>query len=390
MVSRFGQGTGAAMTSPAALALITLLFPGDRERARALGIWGAIAVLGGTTGLVISGALTGLASWRWIFFINLPVATLAMVLIPRLVAESRAGRPARLDVPGAILGTSALVSLVYGLLEAAASGWAMAGSTVAFVLAAVLAVSFIVVEARAPEPLVPRSLLSSRVRIVANGTSLLFTAVFFAMSFLLMLHLQTVLGYRPLTAGIAYLPYGAGILAGVAVSSVAVRRIGVRWTLVTAFLVAASGLVLLTGVSPSDGYAADVLPGMLLAAFGLGLGFPALTVAAVAGTTKEDAAIGSAVLNTVQQVGGAVGVSVLVGLAVRRSGALTAGGIDPMRALTEGFSHAFIVGATLLALGAALVATLLTKVRQRRPSPRQISAQPCWTRSRTQPTRELP
>lgn len=356
VVGRFGQGTGAAMTSPAALALITLLFPGERERARALSIWGASAGLGGTTGLVISGALTGLASWRWIFFVNLPIAALALVLIPRLVAESRARQPERLDVAGAVLGTAALVSLVYGLLEAAATGWGRTGTTVPLVLAAALAGAFAAVEARAPAPLVPRSFLASRVRVLANAISLPFTAAFFSMSFLLMLHMQTVLGYDPLTAGLAYLPYGAGILIGVAVSSVALPRIGVRATLVSAFLVAAAGLLLLAGVSPDDHYATDVLPGLLVAALGSGVGFAALTVAAMTGTTRDDAALGSAVLTTVQQVGGAVGLSVLAGLAVQRSESL-APRTEPLRALTEGYSLAFSVAAALLALGAALAVT---------------------------------
>lgn len=359
VAGRFVQGTGAAMTSPAALALITLLFPGERERARALGIWGASAGLGGTAGLVISGVLTGLASWRWVFFINLPVAAIALVLVPWLVAKSPGGHAARLDVPGAGLGTGALVFLVYGLLAAADTGWGGVGSTVSLVLAAGLAVAFLVVEARAPEPLVPRSLLASRVRAVANGTSLLFTAAFFSMSFLAMLHLQTVLGYGPLAAGIAYLPYGAGILAGVTIAAVAVPGFGLRWTLGTAFLAAAGGLLLLSGVSPDDGYLTGVLPGLVVAAVGSGVGFAALAAAAVSGTTERNAGLGSAVLSTVQQVGGAVGLSVLVGLAVSRSDALVAGGMDPLLATTEGFSLAFTIGAALLAVGALLAVTLL-------------------------------
>ncbi|MEV0698819.1 MFS transporter [Saccharopolyspora sp. NPDC050389] len=219
VAGRFAQGAGAAMASPAALALITLLFPGSEERARALGIWGGIAGLGGTAGLVISGALTGLASWRWIFLINLPIAFAALVLLPRLVAESRAARPGRVDVPGAVLGTGAVVSLVYGLLQTAESGWGDMAAAGPLALAAVLAVLFVAVESRAAEPLIPLSFLAFRIRAVANGASLLFSAAFYAMAFLLMLHLQTVLGYQPLTAGLAYLPYGAGMLAGLWLSS---------------------------------------------------------------------------------------------------------------------------------------------------------------------------
>ncbi|MFE5843015.1 MFS transporter [Streptomyces niveus] len=355
---RFVQGAGAAMASPAALALIALLFPGTEERTKAFGLWGGIAGLGGTAGLVISGALTGLASWRWIFLINLPVALAALVLLPRLVPESRAERAVRLDVPGAVLGTGALVALVYGLLRAGESGWGDTAAVGPLVLAVFLAVAFLVVESRTAEPLVPLSFLSYRFRAVANGATLLFSAAMYAMAFLLMLHLQTVLGYRPLAAGLAYLPYGGGILAGMWLSSRAVIRLGMRPTLVIGFLTSAAGLLLLSGVAPSDGYASGVLPGMLLTSLGCGLSLPALTVAALTGTTEEDAGLGSAVLSSVQQVGGAVGVAVLVALATRRGEDLAARG-DAAHAATEGFSLALTVTAVLLALGAVLIAALL-------------------------------
>ncbi|MGP4026552.1 MFS transporter [Actinomadura sp. 3N407] len=356
MAGRFAQGAGAAMAGPAALSLITLLFPGSGERARALGIWAGIAGLGGTAGLVISGALTGLVSWRWIFLINLPVAVLAPAVLPRLVAESRAAHRARLDVPGAVLGTGAVLALVYGLLQAGETGWGDAGVILPMLLAAVLAASFLAVERRAVEPLVPLPFLAFRTRAVANAATLLFSAAFFAMAFLLMIHLQTVLGYGPLTAGVAYLPYGVGILAGMWLSSRAVTSLGARRTLVTSFLIGSAGLLLLSGVAPGDGYASGVLPGMLVTSLGCGLALPALTVAAVTGTTGEDAGLGSAVFSSVQQVGGAVGVAVLVSLAARRGGSVSA---DPLRAATEGFSFALTVAAALLVLGAVLIAVLL-------------------------------
>lgn len=360
VAGRFVQGAGAAMASPAALALITLLFPGTEERAKAFGIWGGIAALGGTTGLVISGALTGLASWRWIFLINLPVALAALVLLPRLVPESRAGRADHLDVPGAVLGTGALVSLIYGLLRTGEPGWGDAAAVGPLVLAVFLAVTFVAVEARTAEPLVPLSFFSLRFRAVANGATLLFSAAMYAMAFLLMVHLQTVLGYRPLTAGLAYLPYCAGILTGMWLSSRAVIRLGVCPALVISFLISAGGLLLLSGVAPNDGYASGVLPGMLVTSLGCGLSLPALTVAALTGTDEEDAGLGSAVLSSVQQVGGAVGVAVLVALASRRGNA-PATQENPLRAATDGFSLALTVAAAFLALGAVLIATLLGK-----------------------------
>ncbi|MEV5976641.1 MFS transporter [Streptomyces sp. NPDC052114] len=358
VLGRFVQGGGAAMASPAALSLITLMYTGAEERAKAFGIWGAIAGLGGTMGLVISGALTGFTSWRWIFLINLPVAAVALVLVPRLVAESRSPQRARLDVPGAVLGTAAVLSLVFGLLQAGETGWGDVTVVVPLILAVVLAAAFLTVEARTADPLVPLPFMASRTRAVAQVTSLLFSAAFYAMAFLLMLHMQSVLGYGPLKAGFAYLPYGAGILTGMWLASRASARFGMRWTLVVGFLLSAAGLLLLSGASPEDSYVTGVLPGVLVASLGGGLSLPTLTVAAVTGTTEENAGLGSAILTSVQQVGGAVGLSVLVALAALRTDAV-ADSTDPLHAATEGFSLALVVAAAFLAVGAAVIAALL-------------------------------
>lgn len=375
VAGRFVQGAGAAMASPAALALITLLFPGTEERARAFGVWGGIAGLGGTAGLVISGALTGLASWRWIFLINLPVALAAVVLLPRLAPESRAGHAVRLDVPGAVLGTGALVSLVYGLLRTGESGWADPAAFGPLGLAVLLAVAFVAVEVRTAEPLVPLSFLAFRFRAVANGATLLFSAAMYAMAFLLMVHPQTVLGYGPLTAGLAYLPYGAGILTGMWLSARAVTRLGVRPALVLSFLISAAGLLLLSGVAADDVYVRGVLPGMLVTSLGCGLGLPALTVAALTGTTEENAGLGSAVLSSVQQVGGAVGVAVLVALAARHS-EVVAAHAGLRSAVTQGFSLALTVAAALLALGAVLLAALPGRSHRREEAPADTAEPP--------------
>ncbi|MFG2004531.1 DHA2 family efflux MFS transporter permease subunit [Spirillospora sp. NPDC048911] len=365
VAGRFVQGAGAAMASPAALALITLLFPEARERARALGVWGGIAALGGTAGLVISGALTDLTSWRWIFLINLPVAAAALVLMPRLVTESRAGRRARLDVPGAVLGTAAVVSLVYGLLQAGESGWTDTAVLAPLLLSAVLAAGFAVAQSRAAEPLVPMSFLSDRTRAVANAATLLFSAAFYAMAFLLMVHLQTVLGYGPLQAGVAYLPFGAGILTGMWLATRTMTRMGPRWALTLSFLISSAGLLLLSGVAPGDPYPAGVLPGLLVTSLGCGLSLPVLTAAAVTGTTGENAGLGSALFTSVQQLGGAVGVAVLVTVAERRSDALPGSG----RPAGEGFSFALTIAAGLLVVGGLVMATLLRAHRPESESP---------------------
>ncbi|MGX1806745.1 MFS transporter [Nocardia sp. NPDC055321] len=344
VIARFVQGSGAAMAAPAALSLITLLFPEPAERAKALGIWGGIAALGATLGLVISGVLTELASWRWIFLINLPVAAVALILLPRLLPESRAAAPGRLDVPGAVLGTAAVLSLVYGLLRAGETGWDF-GVATALASAGALFAAFLIAESRVAEPLVPKAFLTLRVRAVANVATLLFSAAMYAMAFLLMIHLQTVLDYRPLVAGVAYLPYGAAILVGMWLSTRILLRIGLRWTLAASFALCAVGLLLLSGISAGDSYAADVLPGMLVTALSNGMALPILAVAAVSETTDRDAGLGSALFTSAQQIGGAIGISLLVTLATWRTG-------DP----TAGYTPALVAAAALVAFGAALAA----------------------------------
>ncbi|GAA3235654.1 MFS transporter [Nonomuraea helvata] len=338
VVGRFVQGAGSAMAGPAAMSMITLLYPGPEERARALGVWGGIAALGGTAGLVLSGTLTDLASWRVIFLINLPVVAVALALLPRLVPESRAPGRRRLDVPGAILVTGAAVSLVYGLLRTGETGWGDPIVIGAVALSAALAVAFVLAETRAAAPLVPGSFLASRTRAVASGATLLFSMAMYAMSFLLMIQVQTALDYSPLLAGIAYLPYGAGILAGMWLSSRISLRVGTRWALLPAFLVNIAGLLLLSGLAAGDSYAAHVLPGMLILSVGNGLSLPVMAAAAVDGTTEEDAGLGSAVFTSVQQIGGAIGVAALT---------------------TMGYSGGLTAGAVCVALGAVLIVVLL-------------------------------
>lgn len=257
--------------------------------------------------------------------------TAALVLLPRLVAESRSERRTRIDIPGAVLITAVPVLLVYGLLRASETSWGDVGSTVAMIAALLLAIAFVVVETRTSEPLVPLSFLAFRPRAVANGATLLFSAALYAMAFLLMLHIQTVLGYEPFTAGLAYLPFGAGILAGMWLSSRAVNRLGDRWASVTSLLVTS---------------------------LGCGMSLPALTVTALTGTTEDNAGIGSALLSSVQQLGGAVGLAVLVTLATHRSDTLSHT-VDPQQASTGGFAYALTVAAILVLLAAVLIATML-------------------------------
>ncbi|MEV5976618.1 MFS transporter [Streptomyces sp. NPDC052114] len=369
ILGRLVQGAGSAMASPAALSLITLLYPSNQERAKALGIWGGIAGLGSTFGLVISGALTGLASWRWIFFINLPVAVVALALLPRLIGESRASRRTRLDVPGAVLGTLAVVSLVYGLLQAGERGWHDVTSHGPLILAVALAAAFVAVEARTTDPLVSLEFLSVRTRAVANIATLIFSAALFAMSFLLMIHLQTVVGYGPLEAGFAYMPFCAGLLVGMWGSSRVALRFGFRPSLLVSFAVTAVGFVMMSGIEASDGYVTGILPGMLVTSLGCGLSLPVLSMAAVSGTTEENAGLGSALFSSVQQIGGASGVALLVMLATRRTESV-ADTESSAQAATEGFSLGLLVAAGFIVVGGLIIAALLGKVQDGPGEPR--------------------
>lgn len=361
VLGRLVQGAGSAMASPAALSLITLLYPSDQERAKALGIWGGIAGLGSTFGLVISGALTGLASWRWIFFINLPVAVVALALLPRLIDESRATKRTRLDVPGAVLGTLAVVSLVYGLLQAGDQGWHHVTSYGPLILAVALAAAFVAVESRTTDPLVSLEFLSVRTRAVGNAATLIFSAALFAMAFLLMIHLQTVVGYGPLKAGFAYMPFCAGLLVGMWGASRTVIKFGFRPSLMVSFLITAAGFVMMSGIEVSDSYVTGILPGMLLTSLGCGLSLPVLSMAAVSGTTEENAGLGSALFSSVQQIGGASGVAVLVMLATRRTDSVS-DSKNSVVAATEGYSFGMLIAAGLVVVCGIIVATLLGKV----------------------------
>lgn len=358
LTGRFVQGVGAALVAPAALSLVTLLFPDPAERARAFSVWGGLAALGGTTGVVLSGVLAELASWRWIFFVNLPVAAVALVLLPRLVGESRAPVRRQLDLPGALLVTGGLVLLIDALLEAGASRWVRAGTLAPLVLALVALAAFAVVERRRADPLVPGPFLRHRVRATAYVAGLAVMACFFATFFSLTLYLQQVLGLSPLRAGLAYVPYGLALGAGIAGSGAVARRQGPGRVLLPAgMLVAVVGLLLLSRLPVEGSYPAHVLPGLLVLGLGNGLAIPSLTLAALTDVGGQDAGLAGGLQNTVLQVGGAVGLAALVGLGSGHARHLVALGSGPAAASTAGFTLSFLVAAVVLT-AAAVVAVV--------------------------------
>jgi EmrB/QacA subfamily drug resistance transporter len=373
--SRFVQGAGEALSAPAALGLIVLLFPDPRERIKAVGIWGGLAGLGGTTGAVISGVITDLASWRWIFYINVPVATFALVMVPHLVSESRMIRAdRRLDLGGAITATGGLVGIVYGLLAAARHPWASWQVVSPLIGGLALLVAMVAVEARSPAPLIPLRFFANRTRVVANGVSLLFTAAFFSYIFLLTLFEQQVLHYSPLQGGLGYLPLGFGIGAGMGIGTVLLPRVGVKPLMVVSFFGAAGGLLLASSIHVGSTYLTGVLPGMAVLALFCGLSFAPTMNAALHRVTGQDSSLASGVQNTMQQVGGALGLACLVTLALRHVTRQIGRGIPASVAAAQGYDVSFRIGAALLALGGLLVIALLERVSTEARNPLVESA----------------
>jgi len=362
VVSRFVQGIGEALAAPASLGLIALLFPDPQERIKALGIWGGIAGLGGTSGTVISGFVVDLASWEWIFYINLPVAAFALVVVPRLVSESRSESRHRPDFLGAITGTAGLLAIVYGLLEAAEHSWGSGRVLVPLVGGFALLGLMVFIEARSTDPLIPLSFFRNRTRVVTNFVTIFFSAAFFSYFFLLTLVEQNVLGYSPIEGGLSYLPFGITIGAGIGFGTAIMPRIGVKPLFVAGFTLGAIGLALTSTISPDSSYVAGIMPGMMLMGFGSGMSFPSFGNASLHQVTGEDSSLASGVQAAVQQIGGALGLATLATLAIRHANDALAEGLPPGEAFTDGAALGYRVGAVLLVIGAVLVLLLLERV----------------------------
>jgi EmrB/QacA subfamily drug resistance transporter len=361
--SRFVQGTGEALAAPAALGLVALLFTDPEERMKAVGIWGGIAGLGGVSGTVISGALTGLASWRWIFFINLPAALIALILVPRLVPESRMTRGQhRVDTAGAVTAAGGLAGIIGGLLQAASHPWSAWQVLVPLLGGAGLLAVMTCAEARSASPLIPLRFFANRTRVTANLAGLVFAAAFFTYLFLLTLFEQQVLGYSPLTCGLSYLPFGAALGAGMGLGTALMPRIGVRAVLSAAFFGATAGLLLTSGIGPRTAYAGGILPGMIVLGVSAGLSFPAILNAALHQVTGQDSSLASGVQTAMQQAGGALGLACLVTLAVRHAAGQIRHGVPAAMAVTHGYVLSFRIGAALLAAGGVLALVLLEHV----------------------------
>ncbi|MGB9183809.1 MAG: MFS transporter, partial [Solirubrobacteraceae bacterium] len=363
IAARAIQGLGAALVSPAALSIITTTFAEGAERNRALGIWGAVAGAGGAAGVLLGGILTSGLSWRWVLFVNVPIGIAAALLAPRTLVESRADDGAKtFDLPGAVTVTAGLALLVYAVVDAVNSGWGSTTTLLRLAGAAVLLVAFLVIELRQRHPLMPFSIFRLRTLRGANIVGLLIGMSLFSMFFFISLYLQTVLHDSPIQAGISYLPLAVGIIVSAGVASQLVTRLGFKAPLIAGLLLIAGGLLWFSQVPAQGGsFAADVLGPSLLAAVGLGFAFVPVTIAAMTGTEPHEAGLASGLINTSQQVGGALGLAILATIANSRTQSLFHAGIhNSSVALTKGFDRAFLVGAGFAVLGAILAAILIS------------------------------
>jgi EmrB/QacA subfamily drug resistance transporter len=345
------QGFGAAIITPAALSILMTMFAEGKERNVALGAWGAVGAFGAVAGVLLGGILTDLLSWEWIFFINVPVGLTALALAPLLLAESRDLRVRSFDIPGALLVTGGLVALVYAITQASSYGWASAETIGIFAGSVVLLAGFVAWEARAAEPLMPLSIFRLRTVTGANAAGLILGTAVFAMFLMLTLYMQQVLGYSPIKTGLAYLAVAGSAIIWSAVASVLVNRVGVKPVLIVGMAMLTAGLVYFTQVSVGGSYAGDLLPGFLLIAVGLGFSFVPISIAALAGVRHAEAGLASGLINTSQQIGGALGVAVLSTVAISRTNDAVAAGSARSFALTDGFEAAFIVGAAIAFVG---------------------------------------
>jgi EmrB/QacA subfamily drug resistance transporter len=358
VAARLAQGLGEALAAPAALGLIALLFTDPRERAKAIGLFGGISGLAGTSGPIVSGALVEYSTWRWIFLINIPVAVAALVLVPRLVDRSLPSRGIGLDVRGALLVTAGLAGIVFGLIEAASHDLTDIRVWLPLVGGLLLLPVFALSQRTARDPLLPLSFLQERTRLATDGVALLFATVFFAQFFVTTLYLQDVLGFSALRTGLGFLPFGIAVGAALGLATKLVPRVGLRPLLVSGLLIAAAGTLAFTRITPDGSYLTQVLPASVLIAIGSGLVLPTLGNGAVHGVTEDDAGLASGLLQAVQQIGGAIGLAVLTTLSLRRAGDQIAQGTDPAVAVTDGYVLALQVGVVVLFVAAAAAATL--------------------------------
>jgi len=387
LTARAVQGAGGAVIAPTALALITTNFAEGRERNRAFGVYAAMAGAGSAVGLLLGGILTSYVSWRWVLFVNVPIGIVVAAAAPRVLAESPR-RPGRIDVAGAVTGTGGVALLVYGLSKAATgpdgvSHWGDTQVLVSLAASVVLLVSFVLIEMRSSHPLLPMRVLADRNRSGAYLIMLCVATGLFGLFFFLTLFIQNVLGYSAIRSGIAYLPFAIGVVVASTLASQLVPRIGPRPLILTGAAAIAGGMFWFSRLTEHSGYGGELLGPMLVSSFGLGLVFVPLALVALHDVAEQDSGVASSLLNTAQQVGGAIGLALLgtvawttVGNSARTQVAHAAKPGQPVpkpgaplpasiydHALAVGFSRAFLVAAGI-GLLALIIAIATIRVRR--------------------------
>jgi EmrB/QacA subfamily drug resistance transporter len=311
LAARAVQGVGGAIASPAVLATIISGFPEGRERTRALGIFTAVMMGGASLGLVLGGMITEWASWRWVLFVNVPIGIAVLLAAPRVLAESPR-RPGRFDVAGALTSTAGMSALVYAFIRAASDGWTNRLTLAAFAAAATLLTAFVVNETRSPQPITPLRLFADRSRSASYAARLLLVAGMFGMFFFLTQYVQEILKFSPLRAGIAFVPMTGALFTVSRLAPRLIARFGPKPLMLAGLLPVVAGMTWLTQLSPGTSYLQGILGPMLLLGSGMGVTFVPLTMASLAGVRPEDSGSASSMVNVTQQVGGALGLAILV------------------------------------------------------------------------------
>jgi EmrB/QacA subfamily drug resistance transporter len=361
IAARALQGLGAAVITPAALSILSTTFTEGRERNIALGAWGAVGGFGAVAGVLLGGVLTDALSWEWIFFVNVPVGASALLVTPLLLTESRDARVKTFDFPGAVLVTAGLSTLVYAITQTNKYGW-VSGETIGVsAIALALLVGFVAWELRHPEPLMRFGIFQIKTVSGANVAGFIMGTALFAMFLMLTLYMQQLLGYSPMKTGVAYLAVAGTAIVWSGVAAQLVTRVGVKPVLVIGMTMLTAGLIFFTQIDVQGSYTKDLLPGFLMIAIGIGFSFVPISIAALAGVQPSEAGLASGLINTSQQIGGALGIAMLSAIATsQQSDALANGDAQPV-AMVHGFTTAFTVGAVIAAVGVIAALTLIRR-----------------------------
>jgi EmrB/QacA subfamily drug resistance transporter len=357
IAARLLQGAAGAILSPSVFSIVSVTFEEGAERNKALGILGGIAGSGAAIGVLAGGVLTEYAGWEWIFLVNVPIGIATLFFVPRYVRESRATNLTRhFDAAGATTVTAGLMFLVYGLTQSTNNGWTSGKTIGTLTAAAVLIAAFLFIEARSRSPLVPLSFFRKRTPTGANIIGFGLGTIIFGVFFMLSLYMQQVLGYSAMQTGVGYLAVALTAVAAAGASQALVTRLGVKPVLMTGMVLLGLGLAFFSQVSVGGSYVSDLLPGFLLIGVGMGFSFVPISIAALAGITSTEAGLASGLINTSQQIGGALGIAILATVSTTRTDNLLANGTERAAALTGGFSIAFWVAAAFAVV--SLIATI--------------------------------